>query len=304
MAISFTILPAYRIDKQTWNHCVLESSQGLIYSSTEYLDALSENWHGLVVNDYESVMPLPWKKKAGIRYCYTPPFIQQLGLTGNINQEILKEAIKCLSAFVSYGDFTFNFSNTGLREIIPVSERTNLIINLINPYNTTRSAYKQDVIENIRKAENENLLYKKEYAAESSVSLYQQLYKKKIPSVKPEDYTHFTALCKNLYGHQKCFTRSVMHKQELLCTAVLLIDNKRIYNIMNATTSTGRAKEANYFLFDQLIQEFSGTPLLLDFEGSDLPGVNNFYKKLGGSLQPYFQYHYNRLTWPLCLLKR
>ncbi len=125
-----------------------------------------------------------------------------------------------------------------------------------------------------------------------------------MPQVHQKSYTRFASLCETLYKQGQCITRTVTDKQEVLSTAVLLKDEKRIYNIMNATTARGRLKEANYFLFDQLIHEFSGTPILLDFEGSDLPGVRNFYEKFGAISQPYFYYHLNRLPWPLRFLKR
>ncbi len=74
--------------------------------------------------------------------------------------------------------------------------------------------------------------------------------------------------------------------------------------MMNTTTQKGRDEEANHFLLDKVIKEFAGQPLLFDFEGSDLPGVREFYEKFGAINQPYFHYHYNGLSWPLRLLKR
>ena len=77
------ILAAKHIDKSKWNHCVNKHTNGLIYSSTDYLDAMSKNWHGLVVDDYAVVMALPGKKECGSRYGYTPACVQQLGLIGD-----------------------------------------------------------------------------------------------------------------------------------------------------------------------------------------------------------------------------
>jgi hypothetical protein len=53
--------------------------------------------------------------------------------------------------------------------------------------------------------------------------------------------------------------------------------------------------EANHFLFDQLIREFAGQDLILDFEGSDLPGVARFYQKFGPQNQPFSFWKSNRL---------
>ena len=297
------ILPSDKINQYAWDQCVRNNSNGLIYTTSVYLNQLSEQWNGLVLNDYETIMPLPWKKKAGIRYCYTPPFIQQLGITGGLTMETVKNIFAAITSFVSYGDFQLNFSNSPLRQIIPATPRTNLIIDLSSSYEVIRAGYSKDATENIRKAENKSLLYEKEYRTDG-VILYRELYGNRMPHVKKEDYARFEQLCNQLFAEKQCFTRTVTHQHEVLSTAILLTDNKRIYNIMNATTQNGRQKEANYFLFDQLVREFAGSRLLLDFEGSDLSGVRNFYEKFGAVSQPYFFYHLNQLPWPLRFLTR
>jgi hypothetical protein len=43
--------------------------------------------------------------------------------------------------------------------------------------------------------------------------------------------------------------------------------------------------------------------MILDFEGSDQPGIAHFYSNFGGVDQPYFCYRRNRLPWPVRWLK-
>ena len=94
------------------------------------------------------------------------------------------------------------------------------------------------------------------------------------------------------------------HNGIIVAAALLLKDNKRIYNIMNVVTEEGRKKEANYFLMNNIIQEFAGTELIFDLEGSDLPGVKSFYQKFGAINQPYFHWHFNDLPWYIKLVKK
>jgi hypothetical protein len=54
----------------------------------------------------------------------------------------------------------------------------------------------------------------------------------------------------------------------------------------------------------EILKEFSGRNLLFDFEGSDLPGVKEFYECFGPIDQPYFHYHFNDLPFPLNLVKK
>ena len=71
------------IDIQKWNECIDNAANGLIYAYSYYLDAVCNNWDAIVINNYEAVMPLPWRKKYGLRYVYQAAFIQRLGIFGN-----------------------------------------------------------------------------------------------------------------------------------------------------------------------------------------------------------------------------
>ncbi|WP_315816464.1 hypothetical protein [Paraflavitalea speifideaquila] len=55
-----------------WDRCIADAPNGLIYGYSFYLDKMADNWDGLVLNNYEAVMPLPWKKKWGIYYLAHP----------------------------------------------------------------------------------------------------------------------------------------------------------------------------------------------------------------------------------------
>jgi hypothetical protein len=62
-----------QIDTVQWDNCIGNAPNGLIYGHSFYLDRMAVNWDALVLNDYEAVMPLPWKKKWGIYYLAHPP---------------------------------------------------------------------------------------------------------------------------------------------------------------------------------------------------------------------------------------
>jgi hypothetical protein len=299
------ISASQNIDKEKWNRCVNENENGLIYSSTQYLDSICDNWHGLVVDDYAAVMALPWRKKIGIRYGYIPPFIQQLGLIGDISNIESVELIKAIQQFISFADIHFNFSNISIAKTIPAILRTNLVIDLSQPLDKIRSAFKKDTRENIRKAETQELLYTSETEIDKAISLYQTHYGERMKHIHEPDYNHFLQLSRYLEIKSQCFTRQVTDENgNVLSIGLFLKDEKRIYNLMNTTVPEGRNKEANYFLLDRVIAEFAGQSLLFDMEGSELPGVRAFYEKFGAVNQPYFYYHYNGLPWLLRLLKR
>ncbi len=304
MLISIDNIPSHNIDKNKWDECVSKSAHGLIYATAPYLDAMCDNWNGIVVNDYEAVMPLPWRKKLAVRYTYHVPFIQQLGWIGKIDSKLVKEFVKLLFSFCKYGEYAFNYSNNILPHTPNSELRNNFIIDLNHEYKFIKSNYKADLNYNLKKADKENLQYKSG-SIDEAILLFQSLYGKKLPNIRKADFKNFKKFCASPDANYSVIVRSVSDANEhLLAIALLLKDNKRLYNVMNSTTNEGRKTEANHFLFDCILQEFAEHKLILDLEGSDVPGIQIFYQKFGAVNQPYYKLHFNNLPLPWRLLKR
>lgn len=297
MELAIQILSSQQIDQQKWNQCINQSNFGLIYADYSFLNALCDNWSGLIVGDYESVMPLPWRKKFGIKYLYAPAFIQQLGFYGNLHSLNIPAIWKSIFSFAKFGDLFFNFQNKVLLNEIAFIEKTNFVLNLDSPYPSIHSAYTHDLIKNLQKSEKRVLLYVNDLILEESIRLFQTQYEERFPHYHKKIYNNFLHVCIELSRSHNCITRSVFTENgnEILATAVLLKTSNRLTLIMNATTLTGRTLAANHFLIDQIIQEFSEEKLLFDFEGSELKGIKEFYASFHPENQPYFQVHYNRL---------
>jgi hypothetical protein len=63
------------IDADRWDACVEGSGLGIAFGYSHYLDIMADDWDGLVVGDYEAVLPVPTRTKWGIRYAYPPRFM-------------------------------------------------------------------------------------------------------------------------------------------------------------------------------------------------------------------------------------
>src|SRR5215203_6156794 len=97
------------INTQSWDYCIEGASNGLIYGTTVYLDHMAGKWDALVLNDYEAVMPLPWRKKWGINYIYQPFLTAQLGLFGNhITAKLLEAFLDAIPAKFKLWEFPLN----------------------------------------------------------------------------------------------------------------------------------------------------------------------------------------------------
>jgi hypothetical protein len=300
---SINIIPSAQLDKHQWDNCVASNTNGLIYAYSYFLDAMSTEWHGLVVNDYEAIFPLPTKKKLGLKYCYMPPFTQQLGLIGKID---MNDGISnAITSFVSYGSPYLNYTNKSFALLHQLPSLSNYIIDLNVSYETIRKGYKKSIDYSLSKAAKQDLQYVTSNHIAEAISLYKQYNQSNLLHVAKEDYIKLEALLNQLNANKQVFIRKALNNEGVLLSIVLLIkDNKRYYNLINYTTPIGRSTEANYFLYDCLFQELANNAMLFDFEGSDIVGVQSFYEKFGAINQPYFHWHFNKLPLPLKWFKK
>ncbi len=146
---SIRFLSRKEIDIVKWDNCIERASNGLIYAYSYYLDAQCTNWDAIVINDYETVVPLPWRKKYGMRYVYQSAFIQRLGIFGNslVNETdiIYRQAWKHFS-FVHY-----NVSEYVALAKIKLKQRQNFVIDLSKSYKEIQLSYSKDCLLNIKK---------------------------------------------------------------------------------------------------------------------------------------------------------
>ena len=295
------------IDKARWNECIYQSVSPLIYGKTFYLDCIAPGWNGLVGDNYDWVMPLTSRRKYGISYLYQPAFTQQLGSFAKPGIIVpIKEIIDNLQSRYRFCEINWNYAAPPLLSSLPVTIQaaTNFILDLSPAYNRISGEYDSSLKKSLKKATTYQQYYISSEDFHGSIGLYKKYYGKRVPHVTNDDYVAFGNICSYASKTGCLVCRSVIDTHgSILASILLLLDANRLYNIMDTTTETGRLTLANHFLFDQLIREFAGQNMLLDFEGSDLPGVKAFYSRFGPIDQGYFGCRYNCLPWPLNILK-
>jgi hypothetical protein len=301
---NISLLSAEKIDLDKWDRCIRLSPNGLIYGHSFYLSRMARNWAGLILNDYEAVMPLSWNRKYGFSYLYQPPFTAQLGIfSPDIIDKHLTDAfiLQCKKNF-SFCEMHLNHGNC----VATLPEKANYALNLQPGYEQIRKGYRKDLIQNLKYAEQQVLHYGASSDYQEVISLFKKIYGKRLAHVGPPDYQRFSAVCSDLFEKEMGIVRTVTDNNlpELLAAGVFLRDEKRIYNIMNVTLAAGRERMANHFLLDRMIKEFSGQQLVLDFEGSQIAGIAEFYRQFGSTPEPYPFLRFNQLPVPFRYFKK
>ncbi len=281
------------INDDWWNSILQKDHNKLIYAEAEYLDHICPGWSALIDPETETIMPFPLKKKFGIAYALQPMFMQQSGIYGQdvISEHTVLDFIKAASENARLIDLNFNFKN----EIAHVPMRTNLIIDLNRPFDDICKEFKRNLNRKIALAADTFPEY-----TEATIDEVIEHYKKYIfkkTNQTAEVLSSFQSLCKYYHLQDRVICRKLTgHTGQLLSSTLYLKDAKRIYSMILVNTPGGKITGANAYLIYRLIQEFSGIDLLLDFTGSEIPGVKYFFEKFSPVNQPYPRIRINNLT--------
>lgn len=294
--LKIAYLPHNNIDKKKWDKRIENAANGLIYSYSFYLDAMSENWDALVAGDYETVMPLPWKKKYTIYYLYQPFFTASLGVFGNdISAETVKLFLENIPVKFKYWDFYLNRGNLFSIPTFPMYERSNYILPLSENYEVLKSRYAASHQRNIKRAIQYGNKIKKDIDIENIVALSKE-QAKNFSTLEERHYSDFIQLYKLLKEKKQAVTYGVFSSQnKLVASCVYFFSNKRAYYILVGNHPEGKTSGASHLLIDAFIKEHAAKDLTLDFEGSNIASLAFFYKSFGASLEKYPGIKMNKL---------
>lgn len=290
------------IDIVKWDKCIAEADNRLIYAHSWYLDYMADNWDALVLNDYEAVMPLTWRKKYGFKYLYQPSFCQQSGIFGK------KEGYrKYMHEFISESKRNFRFIEIYLNFenfFTGTTAKNNFILPLNKSYEELYRNFKPVLKQDILHAQKADLNYNILSDYSHIVALYKTTYGERFRHVTDTDYNKFLNLCNYLNKQGKLILRSSSLNNRLKAASLLLDTGERLYLIISVTLPEGRKLHANHYLLNEVIREFANRREVMDFEGSDLPGVAHFYTSFGCINQSYYYLRYNNLPLLIKWLKQ
>ena len=291
------------IDKKKWNDCIDHSVNNLIYSYSWYLDIVCPNWNALLEDDYTSIMPLTAGKKYGIDYLYPPYFAQQLGIFSKekLSQEKVEEFLNAIPLQYKFIEIYLNTKNTfdpdRYRDSgFEIKKNINIELDLNSSYEELYKRLSHDAKRNIKKAIKNKLYIQKNISPSLLIQLFRQNTGKKITGIKTKNYKILLALITTCMEKGYAEVWGAFTQEKKLCAAVAwLIKNNRVIFLFSATNREAKKASAMFYVVDRFIYEHAGTNMILDFEGSNLPGVAKFYKDFGSKEYVYLQIRMNNL---------
>ncbi|MGY0426687.1 MAG: hypothetical protein ACWIPI_07645, partial [Polaribacter sp.] len=252
-----------------------------------YLDIVADNWDVLLWNDYEAVMPIPWKQKYFLKYVSQPPFCQQLGIFSKeiISEELQEKMIKHIPRKFVKISLNFNSANFLTRKTI---KRKNYILEISTSFEENYKKFNNNRKRVLKKTENSSI-YTSEVTFDNLLLIVRKYYSHL--SYSDLDYRKLNTLTVNLKKEKKCFLVGVYNKRHHLIGGVLFLkDTNRITYLFSVMTDEGKKLNGASFLIYFILKEFSNKGYILDFEGSMHVGIADFFKSFGAKIEPYYQY--------------
>ena len=300
MVINQTInyLARKDINEAKWDQCIDNAGNGIIYAYSFYLDHMAQQWDALVLNDYQTVMPLTWNKKYGTYYLFQPFLCAQLGVFGNnINKDVFSSFLKSIPKKFRYWDISLNRANLFILDNSFLHERNNFILSLNKPYEELYSEYRENTKRNINKSKQVGCYLKKDFNAEKVIQLAIQ-QKLNYTTTHAAEFDKFYNLYLFLHNRNQAITYGIFSAQhELLASCIFFFSHSRAYYILVGNHADAKKTGASHALIDGFIKEHSGTTMILDFEGSDIRNLAFFYSGFGATEEKYAALKLNRLPW-------
>jgi hypothetical protein len=297
---SISYLCRKEIDDDKWNSCIKGADNGLIYARTFFLDNMAGDWDALIQDDYESVMPLVWRKKFGIWYLYQPYFIAQLGIFGqNLSPESVGLFLKHIPVKFRYIDIDFNERNYLTSQQagefaykMKISTRVNFFLNPALP-DSAMKGYHRLARRMLQKAFDESVKINREPDPHKIIEFYRQQYSK--PKISEDVYERLllTARVAIDTGHCNLYMATINHST--VAVYLVMHDEVYFYSVLGGSSDQGKNAGAFYALTDAAIRDAGESGKIFRFEGSDIPGIASFNAQFGGIQQSYQHLKYNNL---------
>ena len=293
-----------QLDIQKYDACIANSIQSNIFGFSWYLDIVVDDWDAFVLNDYQAVMPIPWRKKFFIKYVYPPFWIIHLGV---YSQEAEDESsfLKALFDECSFVEHRMNPKNYFRSFPSFFRERKIQVISLEKSYETIVKGYNRNRKRELKKAVSANLRECWNDKPIQLIKLLEENVGRRISNISATDYENLQKLM-HLSLEKKTGELLTVYDKDgnLVSGAFFLKHRKRVTELVCSSDFSNRKNGANTFMNDRAIFRFQRTFELFDFGGSSMPNIAKYYHSFGAVDEKYMQLYYNNLPPLLKLFKR
>lgn len=285
--MSYRYLRNKNIDRERWDEAVARNPTALPYGLCWWLDAVTDHsWDGLIADDYRLVMPLPRSRSLGpVTQIKRPPFTQQCGPFGDYRTDDLTGLLNVLPRLIV--SFELSLAHRVVGEALPegflARERNNSVLDISGTYTDVHAGFAKPLRRRLRKNGPGELSF---CPPEHIISLYAQSAGQRA-GLKKLHYRRVEALMRAALDREAGICCRLDDEDGFQAAGFFPYYRGRLINTFAASTALGYKKNGMARLLVALIKQCRGPGHVLDFEGSDIPGVAGFFKSFGPENRNY-----------------
>lgn len=283
------------IDTERWNDVIAHSPAETIYPYSWYLDEVSQNWSAFIADDYRFIMPVVWKKKAGLKYIYQPFHTQQLGVFSKeyVDPLLIRKMLDILYKKFRFAGINFNAKNlVGEEGPYIVEDKSNYILKLDREYEQHYKSFSNNAKRNIKQSE----VYQED--VERTVPVSELVKLKKANDVikrTDADYERLQNLLETLMDRKAGEVYAIRQGKEVTAAAFFAYSLTRAIYLVSASSQLAKEHRSMFRIVSTFLKEHAGSGKILDFEGSNIPSVARFFAGFGAQPEIYQGVSFSRL---------
>ena len=285
-----------QIDKQRWDTCIAQSPDGNVYSWSWYLDVVHPNWEALVEDDYETVMPLTGNKKFGINYLFQPFFTQKFGIfsKNEAAEDKIEQFLEAIPKKFKFAEIKIGGTLKGFKA---AAAHRNIELELNQDYSVISANYNSNTKRNLAKAKKQGLTIVEDSEPSVIIDLFRKNRGKEIKHWGDNEYAILLNLVETAKNHDSCLVIAAQDTDnQIIAGAFFMMSHDKIVFLFSGSDESNKENHGLTFLLDYVIEKYSGTDKILDFEGSDNEGLARFYKGFGGEEKYYQELKFNKFN--------
>jgi hypothetical protein len=287
-----------------YDACIESAVQSRMYAFSWYLDIVADNWAVLVLGDYEAVMPIPYRKKYGIKYVYPPFWLLELGIFSLDESQDIKPFLDVL-----YGEFKFielrlNTKNKFLKSEFLIHKQFQYL-DLEIGYESILKGYNRNRKRELIKANKHHLVENWNDNPEKLITIFKTNIAERVKEINDKDYATLLNLMQLSIQKGVGELLTIYDANENLLAAAFFLKHKnKVTQLVCASDVSNRKNGVHTFFNDRAIFKYQPHFSVYNFGGSSMKNIANYYTSFGADTEEYQQIKYNNLPFLLRLFKK
>jgi hypothetical protein len=292
------------LDVTRYDACIENSIQSTIYAFSWYLDIVADHWDVLVLDDYKAVMPIPWKKKIGIKYVYPPLWLLELGVFYLDGDQDIEPFLAILYSKFKFVELRLNTKNKFLKLASLVPKQFQYL-DLKIGYEAILKGYNRNRKRELVKANKYQLIENWTDNPDKLITIFKENIAERVKGISDKDYANLRNLMnfslKNGVGELLTIFDT---NDKLLAAAFFLKHKNKVTQLVCASDISNRKSGVHTFFNDRAIFKYQSHFDIYNFGGSSMENIANYYVSFGSQTEEYQQIKYNNLPFLLRLFKK